>query len=165
MRTQQEQQGIRKARKAGLHYVQDLDGGWRRRRCGRGFAYFSSGGKRIVGKRTLQRIAALAIPPAWEDVRICPSPSGLLTDAKVASVIQRCEEVNGQFLFCYHDDVGDYHPVSSSDVNGYLHVVAGEPSSTKDFRTWSASVMALKHLKGDLEEAGGRRRGGRSRRR
>ena len=271
MHTRQQQRGIRKARRAGLHYVHSLDDGWLRRRCGRGFAYFSCLGKRLAGRRTLKRIQALAIPPAWEDVRICPSPNGhlqaigrdekgrqqylyhddwhaisaatkfdrlerigsvlpkvrrrvrrdlgrkglskervvaaivrlidkahlrvgnpasvkdngshgattlaphhvdidavtisldfpgkggkqrdvLLSDAKVAAVIEQCEEINGQFLFCYRDDVGEYHSVSSSDVNGYLREVADEPLSAKDFRTWSGSVIALKHLKAALEK-------------
>jgi DNA topoisomerase-1 len=103
MRTQQEQQGIRKARKVGLHYVRDLDGGWRRRRCGRGFTYFSAGGKRLAGKRTLERIAALAIPPAWEDVRICPSPNGHL------QAIGR--DAKGRQQYLYHED---WHAVSAA---------------------------------------------------
>jgi DNA topoisomerase-1 len=81
----------------------------------------------------------------------------LLADAKVVSVIQECEEINGQFLFCYRDDSGNYHPVSSSDVNIYLREVTEEPLSAKDFRTWSASVMALKHLKTFLGKSSGGR--------
>lgn len=271
MRTQKEQQSIAKARKAGLRYVHHLEDGWLRRRCGRGFIYFATGGRRLVAERTLKRIASLAIPPAWEDVRICPQANGhiqaigrdakgrlqylyhddwheisaatkfdrlelvgqllgkirrrvrrdlaepglskkrvvaavvrlidkahlrvgnaayveengsrgattlapeqvevegvrisldfpgkggrqteaVLADGKVAAVVERCEEIDGQFLFCYCGDDGDYHPVSSSDVNGYLREVAGERLSAKDFRTWSASVIALGHLKTALPE-------------
>ena len=39
-----------------------------RKRRGKGFSYFRDGAS--VSQETLQRIAALAIPPAWKDVRI-----------------------------------------------------------------------------------------------
>lgn len=272
IRNPQEQQGIRKARKAGLHYIHDLNNGWSRRRCGRGFTYHSSVGKRLSGMRTLKRIESLVIPPAWDDVRICPSSSGhiqaigrdakgrqqylyhdmwttisaatkfdrlasigkalpkirrrvrrdlgarglskervvaavirlidkahlrvgtpayaedngshgattlttdqvevdqfsisldfpgksgrqtemSITDKNVAAVIRKCEEIDGQFLFCYRDDADSYRTVSSSDVNDYLQEVANEVLTAKDFRTWSGSVIALKYLKARLDES------------
>jgi DNA topoisomerase-1 len=272
-RSLQEQKGIRVTRKAGLHYINDLDNGWSRRRCGRGFTYHSSGGKRLTGERTLKRIESLVIPPAWDEVRICPSPTGhiqaigrdakgrrqylyhdswttisaatkfdrlarigkvlpkirrrvrrdlatrelskervvaavvrlidkahirvgnpayaadngshgattltaeqvdvdrfsisldfpgksgrqtevSINDEKVASVIQKCEEIDGQFLFCYRDDTDNYRSVRSSDVNGYLQEVAYEVLTAKDFRTWSGSVIALKYLRAELEKSG-----------
>jgi DNA topoisomerase I len=52
--------------------------GIRRRRRGRGFSYVEAGGERIDDPDVLQRIAELAIPPAWEDVWICPYPNGHL---------------------------------------------------------------------------------------
>jgi DNA topoisomerase-1 len=275
MYTEQETRGIRKARNAGLRYVHDLEDGWVRRRRGRGFTYTTARGKRLIGKRTLERIVALAIPPAWDDVRICPDADGHLqaigrdakgrqqyiyhddwhaissatkfdrlaefgsllpkirrrvrrdlgqkgltkdrvvaaivrlidkahlrvgnpvyaedngshgattltaeqveldditisldfpgksgkqteahlADAKVAAVVQQCEEINGQFLFCYRDNEGTYCSVSSSDVNGYLREVAETDLSAKDFRTWSASVIALKYLKTGLERQDGK---------
>ena len=48
--------------------------GLRRRRRGRGFEYLDASGR--VDDETLERIRALTIPPAWEDVWICPDPSG-----------------------------------------------------------------------------------------
>jgi DNA topoisomerase I len=274
MGTPRKQQGLRRARKAGLQYVRDLSGGWKRQRCGRGFVYLDARGRRLTGRRTLQRIALLAIPPAWEDVRICPDPDGhiqatgrdgkgrqqylyhdewhevsaarkfdrlemigrllprirrrvrrdlgretldkekvvaavvrlidkahlrvgntayaddnnshgattlkpdhveidelsisldfpgkggkqvevRLTDAKVAAVIQQCEDIEGQFLFCYRDADGGTCSVSSSDVNAYLKSVAEEDLSAKDFRTWSGSVLALRHLKAHLDATDG----------
>ena len=50
--------------------------GIRRRRRGRGFAYFDDEGVRVDEPEVLTRIAELAIPPAWEDVWICPYPNG-----------------------------------------------------------------------------------------
>jgi DNA topoisomerase IB len=51
--------------------------GWTRRRCGRGFLYLDATGARL-GADAVARIRALAIPPAWEDVWICPWPNGHL---------------------------------------------------------------------------------------
>lgn len=50
--------------------------GWSRRRAGRGFVYLDLGHARISGPDELDRIVALAIPPAWRDVWISPWPDG-----------------------------------------------------------------------------------------
>ena len=50
--------------------------GIRRRRCGRGFSYRGPDTAVITDPRTLARIKALVIPPAWEDVWICADPAG-----------------------------------------------------------------------------------------
>jgi DNA topoisomerase-1 len=67
---------VRSARRVGLHYVDDQGRGFTRRRVGTGFRYFDEHGRVIRAERTLGRIRALAIPPAWTDVWICPSPNG-----------------------------------------------------------------------------------------
>src|SRR5689334_6443827 len=59
-----------------LRYVSDDQPGIRRRRAGAGFVYVNAGGRRIRDAATLDRIRAIAIPPAWRDVWICPSPAG-----------------------------------------------------------------------------------------
>ena len=68
----------RSAADAGLVYVSDLEPGIRRRRAGRGFRYVDSQGKPVRDAATLERIRALAVPPAYTDVWICPSPRGHL---------------------------------------------------------------------------------------
>jgi DNA topoisomerase I len=50
--------------------------GIRRRRRGKGFEYFDDDGRRVTEPSILERIRQLAIPPAWEDVWICPQPMG-----------------------------------------------------------------------------------------
>jgi DNA topoisomerase I len=60
----------------GLRYVSDEMPGIRRRRAGSGFTYFNSTGKRITETKELERIRSLAVPPAWNDVWICPDPHG-----------------------------------------------------------------------------------------
>jgi DNA topoisomerase IB len=52
--------------------------GIRRKRRGRGFAYYDDDGVRVDEREVLTRIAELAIPPAWNDVWICPYPNGHL---------------------------------------------------------------------------------------
>src|SRR5919201_7082988 len=47
-----------------------------RRRRGKGFEYFSHEGRKIEDAELLERIAELRIPPAWEDVWICPHAYG-----------------------------------------------------------------------------------------
>jgi DNA topoisomerase IB len=49
-----------------------------RRRRGRGFSYEDRRGRPIADEGTLERISALAIPPAWTDVWICADPGGHL---------------------------------------------------------------------------------------
>jgi DNA topoisomerase I len=50
--------------------------GLRRRKHGRGFIYLDADGERIDDLEVLHRIHELVIPPAWEDVWICPYPGG-----------------------------------------------------------------------------------------
>ncbi|MGE0502622.1 MAG: DNA topoisomerase IB [Rhizobiaceae bacterium] len=64
------------AEAASLLHVGDDDPGIRRRRSGRGFFYVGPDGDRVTDARTVERIRALAIPPAWTDVWICRSPRG-----------------------------------------------------------------------------------------
>lgn len=60
----------------GLTYCSDEQPGIRRTASGRGFSYHDPGGELIRDESTLARLRALAIPPAWTDVWICPRASG-----------------------------------------------------------------------------------------
>ena len=64
------------ARDAGLRYVDDTRPGITRKPRGRHFSYFYPDGKPIKDKSELGRIKALAIPPAYRDVWVCPIPNG-----------------------------------------------------------------------------------------
>lgn len=66
------------ARVAGLRYVSPALPGIGRRRARGGFRYVGPGGEPVREADTLARIRALAIPPAWEDVWICPLATGHL---------------------------------------------------------------------------------------
>ncbi len=69
---------VQAVKAAGLRYVTDEKPGIRRRRDGDHFIYIGVDGRPIDDEKTLQRIKSLAIPPAYEEVWICPSPNGYL---------------------------------------------------------------------------------------
>jgi len=69
--------------------------GWRRRRAGRGFAYYDSAGALIRDER-LDRLRSLAIPPAWQDVWICPWPNGHIQATGV--------DAAGRRQYRYHEE-------------------------------------------------------------
>lgn len=62
----------------GLVYFPDSRPGIHRLRRGRGFSYIAPDGTRIDRGAERDRIEALAVPPAYEDVWICPAHNGHL---------------------------------------------------------------------------------------
>ena len=66
------------AESAGLRYVTDDRPGITRRKRGKGWSYLQPDGTTITSERTIRRIEALAIPPAWTDVWISTDPLGHL---------------------------------------------------------------------------------------
>lgn len=69
---------VEAAEEAGLRYVTDDQPGYTRKAKGDGFEYFDTKGKKIRDEQRILRINRLAIPPAYTDVWICPSPNGHL---------------------------------------------------------------------------------------
>src|SRR5947209_18134281 len=67
---------VEAAEEAGLQYVSDDRPGYARRAKNGEFEYLDMQGKTIRDEPRLLRIKRLAIPPAWTDVWICPSPTG-----------------------------------------------------------------------------------------
>src|SRR5947209_15562850 len=70
--------------------------GWRRVGSKRRFRYLDSGAREITDEETLERIRALAIPPAWKDVCIAPSPRAKLQATGV--------DAAGRKQYIYHPD-------------------------------------------------------------
>lgn len=68
------------------------------------------------------------------------------TDRRIANVVRRLQELPGQHLFQYVCDDGGCRPVSSQDVNAYIRDLTGEDFSSKQFRTWGATCMAVDAL-------------------
>jgi DNA topoisomerase I len=257
---------VKSAAMARLRYVRDDRPGIRRRKTGTGFRYVGVNGQVIRRKDILARIRALAIPPAWTDVWICPDPRGHIqaigrdakrrkqyryhpdwratrdetkfhrmqsfaqalpilrrrtqadlgrpglprnkvlaaivqllerslirigneeyakqnqsfglttlrnrhvkvrggtlqfhfkgksgkhhtidvNDWRLAHVVKQCRDLPGQELFQYVDDDGKRQRVGSGDINAYVKDVTGEDFTSKDFRTWWASVLAVTALR------------------
>jgi len=67
--------------------------GWRRVRSGRGFRYLDGSGRPLAAEQ-VQRIRSLVIPPAWQDVWICPYPNGHLQATGL--------DVAGRRQYLYH---------------------------------------------------------------
>jgi DNA topoisomerase-1 len=70
--------------------------GIRRKRAGRGFVYLSADGARITDPHELTRIKALAVPPAWTEVWICPVARGHIQATG--------RDARGRKQYRYHDD-------------------------------------------------------------
>ena len=70
-----------------------------------------------------------------------------IEDPRLARVVRRCRELPGQELFEYVDDAGQAQRIGSSDVNDYLHEIAGNEFTSKDFRTWAGSVYVAELLR------------------
>lgn len=237
------------------------DRGYRRVRRGSGFSYVAPGGRSVRDKRTLARVRALAVPPAWRDVWINRDPAGHIQatghdargrlqyryhpawteqrgqlkfarmarfgaalpriraearraigsrrlsreavvsaaillidstagrvgseayastnhtygvttlrrsqvqvrgarihlryrgkgsrvvdvdieDAALARIIDKCAAVPGTRVFKGPSVTGSHRPVTAADINRTLRTTGRGPFSAKDFRTWSATVLA-----------------------
>jgi DNA topoisomerase I len=70
----------------------------------------------------------------------------LIQDEQLARFIISCAELKGARLFQCIDCDNKPRPISSADVNEYLHGITGQPITAKDFRTWKASAEAAGKL-------------------
>jgi DNA topoisomerase-1 len=80
----------------GLTWCSDDNAGLTRRRSGTGFTYLDAKGQKVTDAATLARIRALAIPPAWTDVWICPRATGHIQATG--------RDVKGRKQYRYHAD-------------------------------------------------------------
>ncbi|WP_374273867.1 DNA topoisomerase IB [Brevundimonas sp.] len=80
----------------GLTYCSDEQRGFGRKMTSAGFRYLDRDGKVIKDKKVTARIDALAIPPAWTDVWICPRTTGHIQATG--------RDVKGRKQYRYHAD-------------------------------------------------------------
>ncbi len=80
----------------GLVRVDPADAGLTRRRRGRGWTFLDATGVAITDPALVARIKALVIPPAWQDVWICPDERGHIQAVGT--------DVAGRRQYRYHDD-------------------------------------------------------------
>ncbi len=63
---------------AHLRFSSDTKKGFTRKPHNEGFVYFDTKDEKITDEQVIERINSLAIPPAWENVWICPHKNGYL---------------------------------------------------------------------------------------
>jgi DNA topoisomerase-1 len=66
-----------------------------------------------------------------------------LSDASLARLAKRCQDLSGQHLFAWTDEDGRTRGVSSGEVNDYIRAAMGGDFTAKNFRTWHASAIAF----------------------
>jgi DNA topoisomerase I len=68
------------------------------------------------------------------------------SDRRIANVVRKLQELPGQHLFQYVCDEGGCRQISSNDVNAYIKEITGQDFSSRQFRTWGATCMAVEAL-------------------
>jgi DNA topoisomerase-1 len=99
---------------AGLAYVTDESPGIRRLRRGRGFGYRDANNRVLSDAAAKARIVALAIPPAWRNVWICPDDKG--------HIMAVGEDDRGRKQYVYHPRWRELRDV----LNFYRLITFGE---------------------------------------
>lgn len=61
----------------------------------------------------------------------------------LVKLIKQCSELPGYEVLTYKDKSGHSQSIDSSDVNEYIQQIMGESFSSKDFRTWRGTSMAV----------------------
>jgi DNA topoisomerase-1 len=79
------------------------------------------------------------------------------SDARLARIVKRCQDLPGQELFQYVGDDSRRRVVTSADVNGYLREATGGDFTTKDFRTWAGTLLAALALRDQATQPNQRR--------
>jgi len=98
------------AAEMGLRYVTDNKPGFSRERHGKEFWYFDTHNKRITDEKTLQRVKSIGVPPAYENVWICPQANGHLQATGI--------DARGRKQYRYHTKWR-----STRDENKFHHIL------------------------------------------
>ncbi len=70
-----------------------------------------------------------------------------IKNRKICRLIKECAELPGHEIFRYYDEATKcWTCIDSHDVNDYLRRITGEQFSSKDFRTWGGTVLAVEKL-------------------
>ena len=76
----------------------------------------------------------------------------VLSDARLARIVKRCQDLPGQLLFQYLDEQGKPRPLRSNDVNAFLADSMGLAASARTFRTWGATAALVRHWWQSLQQ-------------
>lgn len=140
----------------------------------RGFHYVDAAGKKITAAESLERIASLVIPPAWNCVRISPASSSNLQAVGV--------DTTGRIQYLYHtkfsekqqrkkfakiEKFGEFLPQMRKATNEHialdgfpqdkvlaimmrlinsLYIRVGTEKSAKHYKTYGITTLQNKHL-------------------
>lgn len=113
-----DQERVDAAEEAGLRYVPDSEPGWSRERVSgsnddRKFRYRDAHRHLLKDEKKIERAKSLVIPPAWEDVWICPSARGHLQATG--------RDEKGRKQYRYHDEYRkrrDHHKYERMEAFG-----------------------------------------------
>ena len=120
------------AESAGLRYISDTRPGIRRRKSGKGFTYTRADRLGLTDANALRRIRALAVPPAWTEVWICPFADGHIQATG--------RDAKGRKQYRYHARFREVR-----DSTKYDHVVEFA-AALPDIRAKVREHMALRGL-------------------
>jgi DNA topoisomerase-1 len=90
-----------------LTHVDDGQPGITRRKSGRGWAYFEPGGERIADRAEIDRLNAIALPPAYTDAWFCPDPDGHILATGI--------DDKGRKQYRYHPDYRTHQEAEKFD--------------------------------------------------
>jgi len=79
-----------------LRHVDDKTPGITRKKLAHGWAYFSPSGERITDREEIDRLNAIALPPAYTDAWYCPFPNGHIQATGI--------DARGRKQYRYHTD-------------------------------------------------------------
>ena len=79
-----------------LRHSSDSEPGYTRRRHGRYWQYFDEKGERLTDREEIERLNAIALPPAYENAWFCKEPNGHLQATGV--------DARGRKQYRYHGD-------------------------------------------------------------
>jgi DNA topoisomerase-1 len=95
-------------RRVGLRWSGDTQPGIRRRRAGKGWSLRHDVHGHITDPDVIQRVRALAVPPAWTDVWICDRPDGHLQATG--------RDARGRKQYRYHPDWREFRERTKFDA-------------------------------------------------
>ena len=90
-----------------LRHSSDTEPGYTRRRQGRHWAYYDEHGKRISDRSEIDRLNAIALPPAYTDAWYCRDPAGHLQATG--------RDARGRKQYRYHPDYRSKRDASKYD--------------------------------------------------
>src|SRR5215208_4099317 len=90
-----------------LRHSSDTEPGLTRKRIGRAWGYFDEHGKRIIDRGEIDRLNAIALPPAYADAWFCKDANGHLQATG--------RDARGRKQYRYHPDYRSMREASKYD--------------------------------------------------